>query len=416
MAGILGDALQTARQFQGLAMGANQLRQAEQQQEQQKLGFEALKRYQETAQAGNPDNNAMTTALIYNPEAAQTVLAHIGIQDKRQKQDAASFALRAATIADNPQQFMQAIDSRIAYLQQAGRDPKDTIALREQYAAGDTAGAKAALKSVAAALVGDGTLDKSAYEMAFGKAPESLTEWQKANLDLDKQRLGLEERRLTAMQSGGVQGAGTSTQKDWQTYQSLLQSDPERAKAFGRAAGFESKEGQQLTGFSEKQIALASDEYNSASSAAGRYATLAEQIRAKSIGGGLPSSWAETLKDLSGNQDEITQLKRSVMEVVNSEAIKSLPPGPATDRDIALVREPFPTARANGEYIANWLGAVARLNEKRAQYAEHKAQFIAQNGGQRNAQGETVLSSWKRIQAEQAPPQGVSKYKIEVVQ
>ena len=101
------------------------------------------------------------------------------------------------------------------------------------------------------------------------------------------------------------------------------------------------------------------------------------------------------------------------MEVVNSEAIKALPPGPATDRDIALVREPFPTARANGEYIANWLGAVARLNEKRAQYAEHKAQFIAQNGGQRNAQGETVLSSWKRIQSEQAPAApAASRFKI----
>lgn len=198
---ILGDAIQQARQFQGLALEKNRINQEQQAAERQRLGVEALNRYRETAQAGTPDENAMTTALIYNPEAAQTVLAHIGIQDKRQKQDAASFALRAATIADNPQQFMQAIDSRIAYLQQAGRDPKDTIALREQYAAGDTAGAKAALKSVAAALVGDGTLDKSAYEMAFGKAPESLTEWQKANLDLDKQRLALQQSQLANQQA-----------------------------------------------------------------------------------------------------------------------------------------------------------------------------------------------------------------------
>lgn len=415
MAGILGDALQTARQFQGLAMGANQLRQAEQQQEQQKLGFEALKRYQETAQAGNPDNNAMTTALIYNPDAAKSVLAHVGIQDQRQKQDAASFALRAATIADNPQQFMQAIDSRIAYLQQAGRDPKDTIALREQYAAGDVAGAKQSLKSISAALVGDGSLDKSAYEMTFGKTPESMNEYQKANLDLDRQRLALEAKRINTAQSGI--NAQTSDQKNWATYQELLKTDPESAKRFGRALGFESKEGQTLSAFDSKKISSASDESASASSAAQRYATLADQIRAKSISGGLPSTWAETLKELSGNQDEITQLKKSVMEVVNSEAVKALPPGPATDRDIALVREPFPTAKANGEYIANWLGAVARLNEKRAQYAEHTAQFIAQNGGQRNAQGETVLSSWKRIQSEQAPAAPASsRFKIEVVQ
>jgi len=401
--GILGDAVQQARQFQGLAFEQNQLRQQQQLAERQRLGMEALNRYRETAQAGAPDENAMTVALINMPEAAKTVLAHVGIQDQRQKQDAASFALKAATLADNPQQLLQAIDSRIGYLQAGQRDPVHSEQLKQMVLSGDIAGAKQALKSVAAALVGDGSLEKSAYEMTFGKSPESMSEWQKQQIALEKQKIALDERRLGAMTGSGMAGAGTSTQKDWQTYQNLLKTDPEQAKAFGRAAGFASKEGQQLSGFSEKQIATASDEYNNASSAAGRYATLAEQIRAKSIGGGLPSSWAETLKDLSGNQDEITQLKRSVMEVVNSEAIKALPPGPATDRDIALVREPFPTARANGEYIANWLGAVARLNEKRAQYAEHKAQFIAQNGGQRNAQGETVLSSWKRMQAEQAP-------------
>ena len=71
MAGILGDALQTARQFQGLASVEQQMQQQAKQSEQQKIGFEALKRYQETAQDGNPDNDAMTTALIYNPDSAK---------------------------------------------------------------------------------------------------------------------------------------------------------------------------------------------------------------------------------------------------------------------------------------------------------------------------------------------------------
>lgn len=231
--GILGDAVQQARQFQGLALEQNQLKQQQQLAERQRLGMEALNRYRETAQAGAPDENAMTVALINNPEAASAVLSHVGIQDKRQKQDAASFALRAATIADNPQQFMQAIDSRIAYLQQAGRNPKDTIALREQYAAGDIAGAKQALKSISAALVGDGSLDKSAYEMTFGKAPESMNEYQKANIEIDKQRLALQQSQLA--QTGGM----SVDQWKWKTYQELLNTDPAKAKAFGRANGFE---------------------------------------------------------------------------------------------------------------------------------------------------------------------------------
>lgn len=400
--GILGDAVQQARQFQGLALEQNQLKQQQQLAERQRLGMEALNRYRETAQAGAPDENAMTVALINNPDAAKSVLAHVGIQDQRQKQDAASFALRASTIADNPEQFMQAIDSRIAYLQQAGRDPKDTIALREQYAAGDVAGAKQALKSISAALVGDGSLDKSAYEMTFGKAPESLSEWQKQQIALEKQKIALDERRLGAMQSG--YGQLTADERNWNRYQDLLKTDPKQARQFGIAKGFVTNEGQKLSVFDSKVIDSASTEAATSSAAASRYLDLASKLREKNVSGGLFSTWAEAVKDISGNQDEITNLKRTVMEVVNSEAIKSLPPGTASNADVAFAREPFPTARANGEYVAKWLEAISRLNQKRAEFAEHKARFIGQYGGQRDPEtGETVLSSWKRIQSEQAP-------------
>jgi len=403
MAGILGQSINVAQGLQGLALGRMQEQQMQQEQEKSRLAGEALKRYQDTSASGAPDMGALNVAILNSPDMAMKFQQATGLQDRIQKQDAAQFAINAAKVIDSPDEFRRLAQERIARIQARGGNPEQTVGMLQAYEHGNKDQVKNGLTGVAASLVATGDLKPDAYELAFGKPIESLTEWQKQQIALEKQKIALDERRLGAMTGPGSSGAGTSTQKDWQTYQNLLKTDPEQAKAFGRAAGFASKEGQQLSGFSEKQIATASDEYNNASSAAGRYATLAEQIRAKSIGGGLPSSWAETLKDLSGNQDEITQLKRSVMEVVNSEAIKALPPGPATDRDISLVREPFPTARANGEYIANWLGAVARLNEKRAQYAEHKAQFIAQNGGQRNAQGETVLSSWKRVQAEQSP-------------
>lgn len=404
MAGILGQSINVAQGLQGLALGRMQEQQMQQEQEKTRLAGEALKRYQDTSASGAPDMGALNVAILNSPDMAMKFQQATGLQDRIQKQDAAQFAINAAKVLDSPDEFRRLAQERIARIQARGGNPEQTVGMLQAYEQGNKDQVKNGLTGVAASLVATGDLKPDAYEIAFGPAPASLTEYQKANLELDKQRLGLEERRLSAMtQAGGPSGGGTSTQKDWNTYQELLKTDPERAKAFGRAAGFQSKEGQQLTGFSEKQIATASDEYSSATAAAGRYSALADQIRKKSIGGGLASTWAETLKDLSGNQDEITQLKRSVLEVVNSEAIKALPPGPATDRDIALVREPFPTARANGEYIANWLGAVARLNEKRAQYAEHKANFIAQNGGQRNEQGETVLSSWKRIQSEQTP-------------
>lgn len=198
--GILGDAVQQARQFQGLAAVQQQMRQQQEQADNMKLGTTALQKYRESLQAGTPDENSMTTALIYHPEAAKNVLAHIGIQDKQQKTDAASFAIRAASIADDPQAFNSALDARIAYLQQSGRNPADSMRLKEIYAQNPEA-AKKELKGVAAALVGDGTLEKAAFDSAFGPAPGSMNEYQKASLELDKQRLALQQSQMANQQS-----------------------------------------------------------------------------------------------------------------------------------------------------------------------------------------------------------------------
>jgi hypothetical protein len=414
MDGVMGDIIRNAQGLQGLAAMKMQIDENKAAQERQKIGMEALNKYRESAQLGHPDDNAFTTAVMNVPDAAKNVLASIGIKDNLQKKDAASFALKAANIVESPEQFIGAIDARIKYLQDAGRDPKDSIALREQYLAGDKEGVKRNLKGVAAALVGDGVIDHKMYESTFGE-PEKMNEYQRQQIALQNRELDLQGRQIN--QNQAAIGMGTSNQKDWETYQRLLKTDPEQASAFGRAAGFLSKEGQQLSSFSEKQVSAASDEYNNANTAVTKYQNLADVIRSKKLGGGLGASWAEAIKEYTGDQNEITQLRKTVSEIVNSEAIKSLPPGPATDRDISLVREPFPTAKANGEYIANWLEAVSRLNQKRAEYAEHKAAFIAQNGGQRNKAGETVLSTWKAKQTEQAPAQPASsKYKIEVMQ
>ena len=194
MAGILGDALQTARQFQGLAAVEQQMRQQQEQADNMKLGTTALQKYRESLQSGTPDENSMTTALIYHPEAAKNVLAHIGIQDKQQKTDAASFAIRAASIADDPQAFNSALDARISYLQQSGRNPADSIRLKEIYAQNPEA-AKKELKGVAAALVGDGTLEKAAFDSVFGPAPGSMDEYQKAMVRLKEQEISAQQAR-----------------------------------------------------------------------------------------------------------------------------------------------------------------------------------------------------------------------------
>jgi hypothetical protein len=241
----------------------------------------------------------------------------------------------------------------------------------------------------------------------------------------DTARIKAETNRINAEITRGRPANETANKKDWDEYQRLLKLDPEQAAAFGRAAGFVSQEGMKLSDFNSKEISESSKLSTAYSADAGKYSTAAEQIRKARLSGGLLSSWGEKYKEITGEQDGVTALRRQAMEIVNSEAIKALPPGPATDRDITLAREPFPTEKANGEYVANWLDAVSRLSAKKAEYEAHKAEFIAKNGGQRDASGGTTLSTWKAKQEEQAkadkanqpapPTAGSSRFKIEVV-
>lgn len=221
-------------------------------------------------------------------------------------------------------------------------------------------------------------------------------EMESRELGLKERALDIQEKRIAADQNQMAQG--TSDQKNWEKYQRLLRVDPQAAEQFGRASGFVSKEGQQLSAFAEKQLSEASDEYNKSLSATNRYRSLAENLRNANASGGLASTWSEYIKEQTGNQDEITALRKEALGIANSEAINNLPPGPATDRDIELARAPFPTEKASPEYVANWLDAVARLNEKRAEYAEFKADFIAKNGSLRDRNNRSLAEAWRESQ------------------
>lgn len=381
--------------LQALANGRQQMEQEKAAYEDRKIASEALRKFYESQQAGTPDFSMMNEAVLRSPELAQNVLNHIGIIEKRQGQDAAGFISRAVPLMDNPDQFLALAQSRAQYLQQNGRDPKDTIALIDMVKNGQTDQAKKDLQGVAAALTNQGYLDKDLYGQLFNiQAP--ITPYQQAEIDLGKERNAI-AREGNQLQRAGITN-GTADQKNWAEYQRLLKVDREAARQFGIGAGFVSGEGQKLSDYVTKQIDTASGEAAQADMDSGRYATLAQQLRKAKMYGGLKSSINEYIKELSGGQDDLTSLRKNVLQIVNSEAIKNLPPGPATDKDIELARQPFPSDKASPEYMANWLEAISRLNQKKAEYASFRAEFMSKNGSVRDKDGNSILSVWKEQQ------------------
>jgi hypothetical protein len=195
MAGILGQSINVAQGLQGLAMNRMNMEQAQKEEQQKKLAFEALKRYQDTSATGAPDMSALNVAILNSPEMATKFQASTGLQDRITKQDAAQFAINAAKVLDNPDEFRRLAQERIARIQARGGNPEQTVGMLQAYEQGNKDQVKNGLTGVAASLVATGDLQPKAYELAFGPAPGSLTEDQKQKLELEKQKLGIMQNK-----------------------------------------------------------------------------------------------------------------------------------------------------------------------------------------------------------------------------
>lgn len=108
------------------------------------------------------------------------------------------------------------------------------------------------------------------------------------------------------------------------------------------------------------------------------------------FGGGLKAKWTESYKDMTGNQDAITELRRSFYGVRASQAVSNLPPGVASDKDIQLALSGFPTENANGQQVASFLKGMAKLERLKAEFNSFKSGMLSETGSTKN-----LINEWK---------------------
>jgi hypothetical protein len=146
-----------------------------------------------------------------------------------------------------------------------------------------------------------------------------------------------------------------------------------------------------LAEFSQKQTApldaTASKIVNDAAVAsagaeqsAGRMEDLADQLSKLRGFSGAAASGNEWLKQATGNQDVASQLRTEYTRLRNSQAIKSLPPGVATDKDIELALKGIPPENANPATIASFLRGMAKMSRLDAVAESAKADWVSSNG------------------------------------
>ena len=114
--------------------------------------------------------------------------------------------------------------------------------------------------------------------------------------------------------------------------------------------------------------------------AAGRMLDLASRMESAGGGKGLGTSFSEKVKNLTGNQDGFSQLRNEYTRLRNTQAIKSLPPGVATDKDIELALKGLPPETADAAVLASFLRGMAKMSQYDAVAESAKSEWVNSNG------------------------------------
>lgn len=99
---------------------------------------------------------------------------------------------------------------------------------------------------------------------------------------------------------------------------------------------------------------------------------------------GVLSSVAEGYKNVTGTEDEITQLRKAWREMTVNLGINSLPPGVASDKDIQLAFSAVPKEGANPEFIKAWTRARMAVSNYDKAYNQFQINYIEDNYGKRS--------------------------------
>jgi len=128
----------------------------------------------------------------------------------------------------------------------------------------------------------------------------------------------------------------------------------------------------------EIQLREANNEYKSASSRAGsanRLATNLEQLT-KNIPSGFRSQVEESIKGFLGEQDLVTLLRTEAQALRIGTAVANLPPGPASDKDVALVLSGTLDANADPKTLAEYARGIAKLAQMESRFHSDQAAWI----------------------------------------
>ncbi|MGL9583701.1 phage DNA ejection protein [Escherichia coli] len=349
--------------LQGISSVMDMYKQMDQQKRQQ----EFQQAYADAYTSG--DRDAMRKLASQYPEQFDAVRNGMKFVDEDQRSTVGTLAASARLAASSPEAMMSWLQNNSSELTRAGVDPLDVAKMYQQNPQGFTE----FVDHLGMAALGPEQYFQAqdrivGREIDRGKLAETIRSNQAGE--------ALQARGQNLSYKSAMTGHNIAAQRlalDQQEFGFKMQQAQEKAQQL-------ISEAPKLSVNMEKGIETAVNNATASSNSANSMSALAQQFRAEKPTTGLFGNAQNMFAKLTGSDTTLRDLRIRQNALVNSQVLKFLPPGPATDKDVEIVRQGAPTDMDNPETVARWLDAMANLERRNAQFNEFKAEWMSANG------------------------------------
>ncbi|EHJ7894458.1 phage DNA ejection protein [Escherichia coli] len=315
------------------------------------------------------DRSALRQLATQYPEQIESVRKGMGFIDEDQRNSIGTLAAGARLASSSPEAMQSWLQNNAKELTRVGVDPNNVAQMYQQNPSGfgefvDHLG-MAALGPIDYFNVQD---KMAGREIDRGRLAETIRSNQAGE--------ALQARGQNLSYQSAMTGHNIAAQRlalDQQEFGVKMQQAQEKAQQL-------ISEAPKLSVNMEKGIETAVNNATASSNSANSMSALAQQFRAEKPTTGLFGNAQNMFAKLTGSDTTLRDLRIRQNALVNSQVLKFLPPGPATDKDVEIVRQGAPTDMDNPETVARWLDAMANLERRNAQFNEFKAEWMSANG------------------------------------
>lgn len=315
------------------------------------------------------DRGALRQLATQYPDQIESVRKGMGFIDEDQRNSIGTLAAGARLASSSPEAMQSWLQNNAKELARVGVDPNSVAQMYQQNPSGfgefvDHLG-MAALGPIDYFNVQD---KMAGREIDRGKLAETIRSNQAGE--------ALQARGQNLSYQSAMTGHNIAAQRlalDQQEFGFKMQQAQEKAQQL-------ISEAPKLSVNMEKGIETAVNNATASLNSANSMSALAQQFRAEKPTTGLFGNAQNMFAKLTGSDTTLRDLRIRQNALVNSQVLKFLPPGPATDKDVEIVRQGAPTDMDNPETVARWLDAMANLERRNAQFNEFKAEWMSANG------------------------------------